>query len=57
MKPDKLLSQFTIRNASVVGAQVYSHSGEYAPQMIDFALPARGVSFQFQAGRKRRVFL
>ena len=32
------------RNESVVGAQVYSHSGEYAPLARDFELPARGVT-------------
>ena len=47
MKLDKLFSQFPIRNESVVGAQVYSHSGEYSPLVIDFSLPAKGVSFQF----------
>jgi YD repeat-containing protein len=47
MNSDKLFAQCPVRNESVVGAQVYSHSGEYSPHAIDFGLPARGVSFQF----------
>ena len=47
MNSDSLFSQCPVRNESVVGAQVYSHSGEYAPLVMDFGLPARGVSFQF----------
>ncbi|MDO8937752.1 MAG: DUF6531 domain-containing protein [Methylicorpusculum sp.] len=43
----ELFSQCPIRNESVVGAQVYSHSGEYSPLVSDFSLSARGVSFQF----------
>jgi len=41
------MRQAPIRNQSVIGAQVYSHSGEFAPQVFDLELPARGVSFQF----------
>jgi hypothetical protein len=39
--------QAPIRYESVVAAQVYSHSGEFAPEVVDLAIPARGVSFQF----------
>jgi|GEM_PF-901329 len=47
MKSLNLFSQAPVRHESVVGAQVYSHSGEYSPLVIDFSLPARDVSFQF----------
>jgi YD repeat-containing protein len=47
MKTVNLFLQYPVRNESVVGAQVYSHSGEYSPLVRDFGLPARGVSFQF----------
>src|SRR5213078_5368933 len=43
----KFFLQFPIRNESVTGAQVYSHSGEFSPQVIDCSLPGRGVSFKF----------
>jgi YD repeat-containing protein len=47
MKPNGSFQQAPVRNASVVGAQVYSHNGEFSPQVYDFELPARGVFFQF----------
>lgn len=47
MKIDKLFLKHPIRNESVVGAQVYSHSGAYSPLVSDFSLPARGIFFQF----------
>lgn len=37
-----------VRNASVVGAHVYSHSGEFGPQVTDCQLPGRGISFAFK---------
>lgn len=46
MNNDKLFLQCPVRNESIVGAQVYSHSGEYSPLVDDFRLPARGVSVQ-----------
>jgi YD repeat-containing protein len=39
--------QAPIRGESVIGAQLYSHSGEFSPQVFDLEIPARGVSFQF----------
>jgi YD repeat-containing protein len=41
------VQQAPVRNASVWGAQVYTHSGEFAPQVLDLDLPARGLSFYF----------
>lgn len=36
-----------LRNASVVGSQVYSHSGEFSPLVIDVEIPCRGLWFRF----------
>ncbi|HET7458545.1 MAG TPA: DUF6531 domain-containing protein [Gemmatimonadaceae bacterium] len=36
-----------LRNASVVGAHVYSHSGEFAPEVRDLHLPGRGIWLAF----------
>ncbi|CAN7585600.1 DUF6531 domain-containing protein [Pararhizobium sp. LjRoot238] len=36
-----------LRNESVVGAHVYSHSGEFSPEVLDLELPGRGLSFRF----------
>src|SRR5437660_7701460 len=47
MNSDNSFLQCPFRNESIVGAQVYSHSGEYSPRVMDFGLPARGISFQF----------
>jgi hypothetical protein len=47
MPKENVLQQAPIRNESVIGAQVLSHSGEFSPQVVDFALPGRGFSFQF----------
>jgi YD repeat-containing protein len=33
-----------VRNASIVGYHVYSHSGEFAPRVTDVALKGRGLS-------------
>lgn len=44
---ENLFQQAPVRNESVVGAQVYGHSGEFSPRVVDFELPGRGVSFQF----------
>jgi hypothetical protein len=40
-------TRIPLRNASIVGASVYSHSGEFSPHVVDYGVPARGVSFQF----------
>jgi YD repeat-containing protein len=45
--PSESFQQAPVRNESVIGAQVYSHSGEFSPQVFDLDLPARGVSCQF----------
>ena len=37
--------QAPIRNASVIGAQVYSHSGEFSPRVTDITIPGRFFSF------------
>jgi hypothetical protein len=42
-----LMQQAPVRNESIVGAQVYSHNGEYSPRVVEFGLPGRGVSFEF----------
>src|SRR6266540_814179 len=47
MKSNTLFLQCPVRNESVVGAHVYSHSREYSPQVRYFNLPARGISCQF----------
>ena len=41
------VKQAPVRNASVLGAHVYSHSGEFAPEVTDVTLPGRGPSFTF----------
>src|SRR6266704_1873247 len=38
--------QAPLRGASIVGAQVYSHSGEFSPRVSDLAIPGRGISFR-----------
>jgi YD repeat-containing protein len=43
----KSMQQAPVRNESVIGAQVYSHSGEFSPQVFDLEVPSRGLSFQF----------
>ncbi len=45
--------QCPVRNENVIGAQVYSHSGEFSPRVVDFGIPGRGISFQFV--RKYRI--
>jgi YD repeat-containing protein len=40
------MQQPPVRNQSVLGAQVYSHSGEYSPRVVDFLLPGRGLSLE-----------
>jgi YD repeat-containing protein len=47
MGPSGGFQQAPVRSKSVVGAQVYSHSGEFSPQVFDLELPSRGVGFQF----------
>ena len=42
-----LVQPAPIRNESIIGAQVCSHSGEFSPEVFDLELPSRGVSFQF----------
>jgi YD repeat-containing protein len=42
-----VLQQSPTRNATTIGAQVCSHSGEFSPWVVDFLLPGRGVSFDF----------
>ncbi len=44
---ESLFKQAPVRNESVVGAHVYSHSGEFSPRVVDVALPGRGLSIQF----------
>jgi YD repeat-containing protein len=39
--------QAPIRNASIIGVNVYSHSGEYSSTVQDFVLPGRGLSLGF----------
>lgn len=46
---------FPLRNASMVGSKVYSHSGEYSPRAVDFTLPSRGVSFEFTRKYRSRL--
>src|SRR5690242_17688464 len=41
------LQQAPVRNASVVAASVYSHSGDFSPQAVDLAFPGRGLSVAF----------
>src|SRR5882724_3103556 len=45
--PSTTIPQAPVRNASLVGAQVNTHSVEYAPRVTDLALGARGGSFEF----------
>lgn len=45
--PHARIQSAPVRNPSVVGAHVYSHSGEFAPQVTDLTLPGRGISFAF----------
>ncbi|MES0096634.1 DUF6531 domain-containing protein [Mesorhizobium sp. M0019] len=45
MTSANIFLQSPMRNASVVGANVFSHSGEFSPAVVDFTLPGRGVSF------------
>src|SRR4051812_10875648 len=47
MEMNNVMQQAPIRNESVVGAHVYSHSGEFSPQVTDMALMGRGISFRF----------
>jgi hypothetical protein len=47
MEYERRFKQAPLRNESVVGAQVYSHSGEFSPRVFDIAVPGRGLSFQF----------
>jgi hypothetical protein len=37
-----------IRNGSVIGVWVYSHSGEFAPAVTDLQLPGRGIDLAFR---------
>jgi YD repeat-containing protein len=46
------MQQAPLRNASRIGASIYSHSGEFAPVAVDLRLPGRGVDFAF--GRSYR---
>jgi hypothetical protein len=46
------IQQAPVRNESLVGAAIDSHSGEFAPVAIDLRLPGRGVDFAF--GRSYR---
>ncbi len=39
--------QNPFRNSSIIGVNVYSHSGEFSPQFFDLTIPGRGLSFQF----------
>lgn len=47
MKHSNHFQQAPVHNDSIIGAQVYSHSGEFSPQVFDLELPARGITFQF----------
>ena len=42
-----MLQQAPCRNASVVGAHVYSHSGELSFEVVDLELRARRIGFRF----------
>ena len=41
------LQQAPVRNESKVGADVYSHSGEFSIKVTDLAIPGRGLAFKF----------
>lgn len=41
------MKQAPIRNANMIGASVYSHSGEFAPVFTDLQLTGRGFDFKF----------
>jgi hypothetical protein len=41
-----LFQQAPIRNESIEGYKVYSHSGEFAPNVTDLTIPGRGLSFE-----------
>jgi YD repeat-containing protein len=41
------LTQPPIRNASMLGASVFAHSGEFGPSRTDLSLPGRGLHFAF----------
>jgi hypothetical protein len=43
----KQMLQNPFRNSSIIGMNVYSHSGEFSPQFFDLTIPGRGLSFQF----------
>jgi YD repeat-containing protein len=47
METTHMFQQAPLRNESMAGDQVYSHSGEFSPQVVDVTIPGRGVSFQF----------
>jgi YD repeat-containing protein len=36
------------RNANQIGVSVYSHSGEFAPAVVDLRLPGRGIDLVFR---------
>src|SRR5450759_4664388 len=41
------MKQAPIRNANMIGASVYSHSGEFAPVYTDLQMTGRGFDFKF----------
>jgi hypothetical protein len=41
------MQQAPLRNSSIVGMNVLSHSGEYAPVLQDWFIPCRGLSLAF----------
>src|SRR5712692_1784187 len=47
MSTGNAIQQAPVRNPSVVGAHVYSHSGDFSPLVTDLVLRGRGVLFQF----------